>query len=474
MKKLVLFQLLAFFCNAITAQQDQNSTTSSDNEMHVRQPECITKSPGVEWEQGFQSEIAEYRSRQSRNESAPVAYTIPVIVHVLYNGSTEAKVGTAANVKAEQIKAQIDALNDAFAGNAPGNSKLPSPFASVDANNITIRFCLAVKDKNGNAMAEPGIERIDWKAKGWTSVTTVDGNTIQNYYDNTVKPTTIWDPTKYFNIWIGDFFTPSGGIIGYAKFPPSSTLVNNFGSSVASNKNDGVVMGTRCFGCKAKFSAGYYADSFNNGAFSYGITTVHEAGHWLGLHHISGDKSCGDDYCSDTPPQKGGNAGCAGGLNWNCPSYPFQANKCTGNPNGEMFQNFMDYTDDYCRSLFTADQATRMMTAMANSPNRKLLGTHGVCSTATDVADLENSSDLLKIYPNPNNGNFTVVLNSAEKSTCELQIRNVLGQIVYSETLSNLSGRYSKEFNVSEYGKGIYMISVAYPNTQTVQKVIVY
>ena len=473
MKKLVLLQCLAFFCNAATAQQSQNQTNSSGTEIQIRHPECATKSPGMEWEQEFQTNIQEYAKRQSKNGNVTASYTIPVIVHVLYNGTTESKVGTAANVYAAQVKAQIDALNDAFAGKAPGNSSLPSAFAKVDANDISIRFCLAVIDKNGNTMAEPGIERIDWKAKGWSSVTTVDGNNIASYYDNTVKPSTIWDPTKYYNIWIGDFFTPKGGIIGYAKFPASSTLTNNFGSLTGSSKNDGVVMATRCFGCKTKFSGGYYADSFNNGAFSYGITTVHETGHWLGLHHISGDSSCGNDYCSDTPPQKGGNAGCANGLNWNCPSYPFQANQCTGNTYGEMFQNFMDYTDDYCRSLFTANQATRMMTAMANAPNRKLLGTHGLCGSPTGIADEENSNGL-QVYPNPNSGTFTIVLNSMEKATYQLELRNVLGQLVYSETLSNFNGRYSKDLNVSEYGKGIYMMNVVSGDTKMTQKVIVY
>ncbi len=57
---------------------------------------------------------------------------------------------------------------------------------------------------------------------------------------------------------------------------------------------------------------------------------------------------------------------------------------CSGNsPNGEMFMNFMDYTDDPCMYMFTVDQTTRIQTAMANSPYRKFLGTHGLCSTPT-------------------------------------------------------------------------------------------
>jgi zinc-dependent metalloproteinase lipoprotein len=628
MKKQILIcsvSIFMIFCNKTIAQQNQNSNnTPAVKLVSVRQPECATKSPDMKWENAFQRDIAQYQKDLNNNKGVQATYIIPVIVHVLYNASTEATVGTGANIKEGQVQAQIDALNDAFAGNAPGNSTLPTPFANVDANDISIRFCLAVIGENGNTLAEPGIDRIDWKAKGWNNVTTVDGNSIQNYYDGTVKPSTIWDPTKYFNIWIGDFFTTSGGIIGYAKFPASSTLQNNFGGSTGTAQNDGVVMATRCFGCKTKFAAGYYANAFNNAAFSYGITTVHEVGHWLGLHHISGDASCGNDYCADTPPQNGGNAGCANGLNWNCPSYPFQANQCTGNPNGEMFMDFMDYCDDYCRSLFTANQETRMMTAMANTPNRKLLGTNGLCATAptalytanqttictgsnvnftdnsanaptswkwvftggtpsvstsqnpsvtytvagnynvklvvkntqgadsltktqyilvnatpvtpiitqngmlltssaasgnqwykngtlipgatgatytitsngnytvivmidgcpsntsanlsvTNTGITETSNEFnLAIFPNPNNGVFNILFNIAEKATYKLELKNVLGQVVYKADLTDVIGAYSKQINISDYGKGIYLMSLTNTRNEAVKKIIVY
>lgn len=477
MKKQLLILSAAtciLFYNKTTAQQNQNTINNpANNSSSIRQPECATKYPGIAWENAFQLDIAKYQKNLDNNRGVQATYLIPVIVHVLYNGSTEATVGTGANVKAGQIQAQIDVLNEAFAGNTPGNANLPTPFANVDADDITIRFCLATIGKNGNTLTEPGIDRIDWKAKGWNSVTTVDGNNIDTYYDGTVKPSTIWDPTKYFNIWIGDFFTNSGGIIGYAKFPASSTLQNNFGSLIGSSQNDGVVMATKCFGNVTKFAAGYYAPGYNNGEFSYGITTVHEVGHWLGLQHISGDASCGNDYCSDTPPQSGGNKGCANGLNWGCPSYPFQANKCSGNPNGEMFMNYMDYTGDRCRSLFTANQETRMMTAMLNSPNRKLLGSTNLCSSTVGLTETNNAYNLT-VFPNPNNGIFNISFNVTEKATLKLELKNVLGQTVYKEELTDFMGAYSKQINVAEYVKGIYLMSLTNSKNETVKKIIVY
>jgi PKD repeat protein len=188
---------------------------------------------------------------------------------------------------------------------------------------------------------------------------------------------------------LGDF-TNKSNFLGYATFPVASGLSGLDPSETGTTttaQTDGVVMGSNVFGCKALYANGYY---FRVEAYIYGVTSAHEVGHWLGLRHISGDKVCGDDYCNDTPMQAGGHNNCANGLNWGCPTYPFQANKCGSgkSPNGKMFQNYMDYSDDKCRSLFTKDQVTRIQTTMANGARRKTLGTHGLCESNVAPAAL--------------------------------------------------------------------------------------
>jgi PKD repeat protein len=337
----------------------------------IEYPVCGTEAPDTKWEAWFQAKLAEYKNAHA-TEKIQSTYTIPVIVHVIHASSESS--GAGSNLKAAQVIAQIDALNDVMAGNAPGVANLPSVFAQVRAGDLGIHFCLATKDLNGNAISEPGIDRIDWGAKGWTDPSTL-GSGVTTYFNQTIKPNSIWDPSKYFNIWVADFLSSSGGgLIGYATFPAGAGLTGLTTTGTAST--DGVVMASRCFGCKAKFAGGYYSRD----AYAYGITTVHEVGHWLGLRHISGDASCGDDYCNDTPPQTGGNNGCANGLNWGCPSYPFQANQCS-DPNGEMFMNFMDYSDDPCRSMYSVDQSTRIFTALNNGTYRKPLLTANVCKS---------------------------------------------------------------------------------------------
>ena len=93
-------------------------------------------------------------------------------------------------------------------------------------------------------------------------------------------------------------------------------------------------------------------------------------GHFLGLRHIWGDQDpapCATDYCDDTPIHFDANYG--------KPAHP-KSNTC--GTADEMFENYMDYTDDDVLNTFTADQVDRMQTVLLNSPRRKTLPTSNV------------------------------------------------------------------------------------------------
>jgi hypothetical protein len=441
-----------------------------NNNNEVSGPICGTKSPGIEWEQAFETQVAAYKKELARNGRA-VPYTIPVVVHVLYSGTSEAAIGTAANLFAGQIQAQIDVLNQAFAGNSPGNSTLPTVFSNVDANDVGISFCLATKDKNGNTLAEPGIDRINWQSKGWTNPTSfTSASGVINYFDKTIKPVSIWDPTKYFNIWVANFSNNSG-LYGYAKFPASSTLVLNVSSSdLGTSKNDGIVVASLCFGSKTIFPAGFYNTA--NDIRSYGTTSVHEVGHWLGLRHIWGDSYCGTDYCNDTPVQ-------ATNLYALCPTHPYNVGNCSGNTTGEMFQNFMGYATDACVSLFTAGQETRMLTAMLNSPNRKLLGTHGLCGSAPVVAsalmgmgETDDAVSGIRIYPNPSTGEVTLDTREYKEELSEVSIVNAFGQSVRKYNMLNGNNNVL-QLSLNHLSKGIYTVIIKTPNGNVAKKLVI-
>ncbi len=310
---------------------------------------CGTQQPGEEWDNWFNQKVEEYKQNKAAGKVQAATLTIPVVVHIIHGGQA---IGTHPNISQAQVTSQITVLNDDFAGTGLNVGNLAATaFSAVGAANCDIVFCLAEKDPNGNSLAQAGIDRVNYTSNGWANPTSFSSPTaFQTYMNGTVKPATIWDPSRYLNIWVSDV-SNSAGLLGYATFPAGSGLTGIPGAT-GSASTDGVWVWSRSFGTTGVFTP-----------YHKGRTATHEIGHWLGLRHINGDQNCGTDYCNDTPPQSG--------LNFGCPNYPKIS--CSNGPNGEMFMNFMDYCDDLCLYMFTPDQNARIQTAMANAPYRKFL-----------------------------------------------------------------------------------------------------
>jgi Pregnancy-associated plasma protein-A/Secretion system C-terminal sorting domain len=292
------------------------------------------------------------KSTASRSDRAAIVY-IPVVFHIIHNGQP---IGTAENISDAQVLSQIDELNADFAGNNSNFSSIPSAFKTIAAV-TNIRFCLAKYNPTGQHTT--GIERINLGQAGWD----------QSDMQSTIKPTTIWDHTKYLNIWsikpkIGGYLDTSG-ILAYAVFPFS-----------ANASDDGVVSRYNVIGTKGILYPNY----------KLGRTLTHEIGHCLGLFHTWGDDNgtCnGSDNVNDTPNEADKVFG--------CPTFPYFDACATKSP-GVMFMNYMDYTDDNCKSMFTRGQNTAMQTVINGSRS----GYKTAITNCYDNIDLES---LNIIYP---------------------------------------------------------------------------
>ncbi|MDX2302431.1 MAG: zinc metalloprotease [Microscillaceae bacterium] len=265
-------------------------------------------------------------------------YRIPVVVHVVHNGEA---IGTGANISEAQVQSQIEVLNEDFRRKESSNG--------FNSNGVDtqIEFYLATTDPEGNVLAEPGIHRYNGGRVAWPTG-------IATSVDSQLKPVTIWDPNRYFNIWTVNFGGFIGrNLLGFAQFPSESDLPG-LDEDGGDEDTDGVVIGYQYFGSIEK---GNFPDLHET--YNLGRTCTHEVGHWLGLRHIWGDGDCSvDDYCADTP-------------NSAAPNYSCTPNTSCGSL--DMIENYMDYTDDSCMNIFTQDQKNRMIQVLLNSPRRKTL-----------------------------------------------------------------------------------------------------
>lgn len=410
---LVIFCLL--FSKINIAQKNSTAQSTQMNVSQIQNRGCATEVPSQQWEAKFQDAIAQYLQQNPQqakmignNSSVMAGYSIPVIMHVIHGGQA---VGTYPNLAQGQLNSQITVLANDYGGTGQNVGNYPATAfstyatntvvtaASKDASgrigiaNCNINFCLATMDTLGNILPEPGIHRVNYNTLPATTnpsknPAAANYNTptlFMNFMNGYIKPNTIWNVSKYLNIWVTDE-NASVGLLGYATFPPLSTLAGIPGPPFGTATTDGFWSWASSFGSSTIFPGGVYSAPYDKGR-----TCTHEIGHWLGLRHIWGDGTCATDYCNDTPPATTSNFG--------APVYPLNPNSCTTaspptGPNGQMFMNFMDYTDDLAMYMFTADQRVRMHVAMQNSPYRKFLGTHGLCNLPPPLSNFT-------VAPNP-------------------------------------------------------------------------
>ncbi|MBI3501342.1 MAG: T9SS type A sorting domain-containing protein [Bacteroidetes bacterium] len=93
------------------------------------------------------------------------------------------------------------------------------------------------------------------------------------------------------------------------------------------------------------------------------------------------------------------------------------------------------------------------------------------CTGVNDIFSLED----FQAYPNPtSNGLFEILFTSGKEDNLDIEIRDELGQIVYSETLNKFSGRYKQTLNLSQFGRGVYFIAVTNKEKTFLRRKIIY
>ncbi|WP_165958097.1 T9SS-dependent choice-of-anchor J family protein [Segetibacter sp. 3557_3] len=281
----------------------------------------------------------------SRNTTLTGPVTIPVVVHIVLPNPYQ--------VTDADVDYFLNRLNDDFAG-INADSTNASPFYPVRGHSL-LRFTRARRDPAGNYTG--GVERR-------VGSVYINGVTYQPIKHTSAGGLDPWDVTQYYNLWVG-VGDPALGLLGIA---PAIGPGNQTETTTSTVGIDGVCVDYTAFANSC----------FSIPAFNLARTSVHEIGHNFGLYHtFQGGCAAVNDFgqlttpscqlpqtllgpADDTPAQSGSTSGCLAGA---------VAGGCTtpaGAPINKMYQNFMDYTDDRCYSMFTNGQVERMHWVLEN------------------------------------------------------------------------------------------------------------
>lgn len=244
-----------------------------------------------------------------------------------------------------------------------------------------------------------------------------------------------WDASSYLNIWVGTM----DRLLGYSSMPGDPAAI------------DGVVISNTVFGIT------------NSGIYDQGRTAVHEVGHWLGLRHLWGDANCGDDGVADTPKQQTFTNGCPSTVRTSC-----------GNgPNGDMYMDYMDFTNDDCLVMFTQGQKQKMRTLFDyGGPRYSILSSKGLGIPTIDQFPLPDTPPqwlYIQIFPNPATTELTLNLEYDERWLGkQVQVINITGQVQMVKTINSKI----QKLDVSQLAPGIYFLRAEKSGEKMMQKFI--
>ena len=274
---------------------------------------------------------------------------IPVVVHVIHKGE---EVGTGTNISDQQIISGIEHMSSRYR-NQHG--------LSVDTG---IEFCLAQTDPEGNPTT--GINRFNGCISSLYCSEGITAGNGQGASQNMVKNWSRWPNQQYYNIWVVSEIENNnggGGIQAYAYFPTTSYL-------------DGTVLIYNTLGLEGNLKS--YTDENE--------TIIHELAHAFALFHTfhntsscNAETNCaiqGDRVC-DTPPTP---------INSAC-YWP----SCGGT---QQVENYMDYTGETCKDLFTEGQADRMRLVIQNSRPNLMASGEAQCADPLPEVQISGFTDV--------------------------------------------------------------------------------
>jgi hypothetical protein len=81
--------------------------------------------------------------------------------------------------------------------------------------------------------------------------------------------------------------------------------------------------------------------------------------------------------------------------------------------------------------------------------------------------------DNLKFSPNPSDGKINLSFTLPEKKSVTINIYDINGNVVYTETIRDFQGTYQKEIDISDKGTGAFFLQIVQGLYDVIKKIII-
>lgn len=105
---------------------------------------------------------------------------------------------------------------------------------------------------------------------------------------------------------------------------------------------------------------------------------------------------------------------------------------------------------------------------------KNCIGSGTIHITFKDCSGIGELKDVsFRMYPNPNNGIFTLELNSSKRETLDIDVMNTSGVTVYSLNNFEVSGFISKKIDLGTLPDGTYLFRISNGKESTLRKLVI-
>jgi hypothetical protein len=87
----------------------------------------------------------------------------------------------------------------------------------------------------------------------------------------------------------------------------------------------------------------------------------------------------------------------------------------------------------------------------------------------TAIQENELAMGDVSIYPNPTNGQFIIGYNATNSASCLVQIFDMTGQVVFSQSFDAAVGQNNIHIDISRYRQGIYLLGMSETNPGSIK-----
>lgn len=410
--KLLLFAFLVFQVGF-----SQHRTCGMKEKMEQIMNDPAKRAAYLNLQSRFETELERLTTTSSRNPN--VVIRIPVAVHYPSISSTS----TLRPCLRALAQTQVNILNADYNGTNSDISNYAADaefFPGTNTGSLQVEFVIATQ----NHPAGTGLVNGDLAV------------TFGTDFLNGADEDTTW--SGYMNLVVRN---EGNQILGYSPLGGSPTA------------GETVVINRFCFGSGNGCTNYVPEDPYN-----LGRTLTHELGHFFNLDHTfagcdgancatSGDRVC-DTPATDTE-------------SYDCPAAGETFSNCTGEP--ALTMNYMDYVNDACMYMFTAGQAARMQAyynTIASQFRSNVL-----------LANEDFLQNQFSLYPNPNNGSFTIEFKELTNSF-SVEVFDVTGKTIYENNYDQ-AANLVQVINLDKPGSGIYFVNIKSDKGLVTKKLVI-